>query len=65
MTVCRICGEDKEPSQFHRIKNGTQFISKTKLWCRVCQKLWMDKKKEEIRTKELETKQWQFSVSFH
>lgn len=64
MTACRICGEEKDPTQFHKIKNGKAF-SRSKNWCKDCQKMWAEKRKQELQQKELDTKKWIFSVSFH
>ena len=42
MSTCRICGEDKPASHFKTIKDMT---AKKKLWCKACQKMWVESQK--------------------
>jgi len=40
--LCRICGEEKEGREFHKLKHHNQYKLKHKLWCRLCQKMYVD-----------------------
>lgn len=64
--ICRVCGEDKEPTQFYKIKYFYKYLSSKRVWCRECQKLYVDMKKKEVEKKKFDDKveQGTFCVSF-
>ncbi len=64
MKTCRICGEQKDDYQFYRIKHFYKVMTAIKIWCRDCQKTYMEMKKIEKQKKEREQMQGTFSVSF-
>ena len=40
--ICRICGNEKEDRDFHKLKNHIQYKLKHRVWCRSCQKMYVD-----------------------
>ena len=64
MLICRVCGETKAEGEFKNITNFTKYKKHAVLWCRSCQKLWLDMKKEKERVKKLLTAEKKFEVSF-
>lgn len=64
MLICRICGETKAEGEFKHITNFTKYKKHTVQWCRDCQKLWLDMKREKERVKKLLSTQQKFEVSF-
>ena len=40
--ICRICGGEKDGKEFHKLKHHIQYKLKHKLWCRDCQKMYVD-----------------------
>lgn len=47
MKTCTLCCEDKADEQFKSIPYFTREDPKRKnVWCKVCQSLWLRKKKE-------------------
>jgi hypothetical protein len=47
MKTCMLCCEDKADEQFKSIPYFTREDPKRKkVWCKVCQSLWLRKKKE-------------------
>ena len=64
MKVCRICGEQKEDKEFTSIPYFTKYKKHSVLWCHLCQKLFMDMKKEHQRLKKFLDDEQKFIVSF-
>lgn len=64
MKPCRICGEEKTKKDFFCIYGFSQY--KKKRWCRECQRLFLDMKKEqEKQEKEIEKqKKWELPANF-
>ena len=64
--ICHICGEEKDPTQFFRVKHFYKYMNTKRIWCRVCQKLFMQMKKEELVKKQFDQKveNQTFNVSF-
>ena len=47
MKACALCGEKKKPEDFKIIPYFLQEDpERKKTWCRVCQSLWLKKKRE-------------------
>lgn len=46
--ICRLCAEDKESKEFYRIKHFYRFNKSHVIWCRDCQKMYVDMKKAEL-----------------
>lgn len=64
MQCCHICGEEKPKGEFNHLPNFTKYKKGKVIWCRSCQKMWIDQKREqEYKQKYLD--QPTFSVSFH
>ena len=64
MITCRVCGELKPPEEFHNIPNFTKYKKHKVTWCRICQKLWIDMKKEKERIDKFRSYKAEYSVSF-
>lgn len=64
MSICRVCGETKPEGEFKNITNFTKYKKHAVLWCRDCQKLWLDMKREKERVKKLLNTEQKFEVSF-
>jgi predicted metal-binding protein len=64
MPICRVCGEAKAEGEFRNITNFTKYKKHTVCWCRDCQKLWLDMKREKERMKKFLTLPQNFEVSF-
>ena len=64
--ICRVCGEEKEPNQFYRVKHFYKYLNTKRIWCRDCQKLYVEMKKQELSMKKFEERVEQnaFCVSF-
>ena len=65
METCRVCGETKAREYFYRVVHFTKFQKHKVIWCRDCQKMFMDKKKTEIKRETLETWKPSGEVSFN
>lgn len=61
---CRICGEDKEKKEFYRLKHFFKILPGKRHWCRDCMRMYIEMKKEEQQKKNLETKEWIFTLNF-
>lgn len=65
MKICRVCGVEREDKDFYKIKHIYKFINYgKKVWCRDCQKLYVEMKKEEERKKKFDCIGFVFDVSF-
>lgn len=67
MLTCRICGDKKPGEEFLHITNFTKYKKHPVIWCKDCQKLWMDMRKErEFKQRKLALTQdtEKFIVSF-
>lgn len=65
MKTCRICGLQFEDKEFYKIKHLYKYINFGKrIWCRHCQKLYVEMKKLEIQQKQMEEMKGTFEVSF-
>ena len=62
--ICRICGEEKECKEFYRVKHFQRFHNKDVKWCRVCQKLYLEMKRQEAADKLKDLMKGTFCVSF-
>ena len=66
MIACHICGEEKPKGEFNHIPRFTKLKKYDVTWCRKCQKMWLEMKKQDKR-KDIE-KQYEdnnrFVVSF-
>lgn len=65
MNVCRICGEKKDPKEFYRVKHFYRFHHSNVIWCRKCQKLYVEMKKQEEIQKQIEATRGNFCVQFN
>ena len=65
MKVCHICGESKDNKEFFKIKHLYKYCNLgRRLWCRPCQKMYVDMKKQEDQRKQFNELKFGFSVSF-
>lgn len=64
MPCCRVCGEHKPDEEFHHVINFTKYKKHKVTWCRPCQKLWIDMKKEKDRMHKLHSIEKNWEVSF-
>ena len=63
MPCCRICGEIKQSKEFQLITYFSRYKKHKVIWCRDCQKMWVDAKREkEYADKYLNS--GNFTVSF-
>lgn len=51
---CEICGEEKVRREFIRIKHFMKWHNKRVIWCRDCQKMFIQMKKFEEAKVEIE-----------
>lgn len=65
MVICRICGDNKEASDFKTIPNFTKYKKHTVSWCKECQKLFLDMKRGKEKLKKLKETHFIFDVSFN
>ena len=49
MLVCKICGESKEQKEFSKLKYFYKYHKSEAQWCKMCQKMFLEMKKEEER----------------
>jgi len=40
---CRICGEEKDRKEFRKIKHHVEYKLKHRIWCRDCQRMYVQK----------------------
>ena len=64
MPTCRICGETKSQDEFHNVTNFTKYKKHPVQWCRDCQKLWLEMRKERVYKEKILSMQQKFEVSF-
>ena len=64
MPCCRICGEEKSPEEFYHLPNFTKYKKHKVIWCRACQKLWMDFRKQKEYTQKYLNGEQKFTVCF-
>ena len=64
MPSCRVCGDEKSEDEFRTMPNFTKYKKHRVQWCKHCQKLYMDMKKEKERNEKIATGEHIFSVSF-
>jgi hypothetical protein len=50
--ACKICGERKGPLEFVKLKHFHTYHPSSVNWCKGCQKMYMEMKKEEKRKDE-------------
>lgn len=50
--ICRICGECKADGEFKHITNFTKYKKHVVVWCRECQKAFVNMKKNEREKKD-------------
>lgn len=64
MGLCFICGESKVQGEFKNIPNFTKYKKRSVSWCRDCQKLFLEmKRNKEMKNKILHGEK-KFDVSF-
>ena len=64
MKCCRICGNEREDAYFYKLKDFWKYHDKTVIWCKACQKLYMDMIKHEKKIQELKEKKFNHIVEF-
>lgn len=62
--ICRICGEEKPPEEFNNIPYFTKYKKHRVVWCRCCQKMYIEQKKEKEHQEKLMRTPKIFTVSF-
>ena len=66
MELCHICMEHKPRSDFKKISHFRDVQRNKVQWCRECQKMWLNMKKEQENAKKYEIKDKSvFIVSFN
>ena len=65
--ICRVCGQEKERSQFFKVKHFYKYLNTHRIWCRECQKLYIEMKKQEVAKQKFDEKveAGVFSVCFN
>jgi len=61
---CHICGEQKGWRDFKNITYFSYYKKRRLQWCRDCQKMWVEKKRQEEQTREERNRKINFLVSF-
>jgi hypothetical protein len=51
MIQCRCCGEIKQGKEFYKINVWYDFSNQDAQWCRQCQKMYCDMKRQELTKK--------------
>lgn len=64
MLVCKICGETKPPEDFKAIHYFRSVQRNKVQWCRECQRMWMEMKKDKERIQKFVEDPTKFIVSF-
>jgi len=54
MPTCRVCGEAKDPKEFTKMKHFWKYYKQQAIWCKACQKMYVDMKLEEKRLEEFQ-----------
>ena len=54
MRTCRVCGERKDEIEFFKLKHFYKWNKSNVVWCRTCQRLFMDMKEEEARQRQFQ-----------
>ena len=62
--ICRVCGEQKESKDFYKVKHFYKYHHCRIIWCRDCQKMYVQMKKQQEIQKELEKSRGTFCVQF-
>lgn len=65
MLCCRVCGEHKPEEEFHHVVNFTKYKKHKVIWCRLCQKMWMDMRKDRERYEKVHSKNQRWEVTFY
>ena len=64
MPCCRICGEIKEEKEFWNIPYFSKYKKQKVIWCRDCQKMWLDQRRQREYAEKYLFSIQSFSVSF-
>jgi len=64
MPCCHVCGETKPVEDFRNMPNFTKYKKHKVTWCRACQKVWIDMKKEMEKVRIFRGYVANYSVSF-
>lgn len=56
METCRVCGEQKPKLSFVKIKHWSRTYDKNLVWCRECQRMFLEMKELERKREELQRK---------
>lgn len=62
--ICRICGDEKDPKDFYKIKHFYKYHHSKIRWCRSCQRMWVEMKKQEEMLKQIAETRGTFCVKF-
>lgn len=54
MQTCRLCGEEKSKEEFQHVIHFTKYKKHKVLWCKECQRMYMEMKKQEIKKDSIE-----------
>lgn len=64
MVTCRVCGQEKDESEFTYVPYFSKYKKHKVVWCRECQKMYMQMKKEKERLEKFLCDKNKFVVSF-
>lgn len=64
METCRVCAESKRKEEFFFIPYFTKYKKHTVIWCRECQKMYMQMRKDKDRLERFLNDDKKFTVSF-
>ena len=64
MKDCRICGQTKSDEKFYKVKHFYLYHDKNVIWCRECQKMYIEMKRREKKAAELSEKKLNPVVEF-
>lgn len=65
MSTCQICAEEKPTEEFAFLPYFTKHKKHKVKWCRDCQGMYMEMRKERLKQKKRVEDESKFTVCFH
>ena len=64
MVICHLCGEEKDKKEFKNLMYFTTYKKQKVQWCKQCQRLYIDFKREKEGMEKLKQLKGDYKVSF-
>ena len=64
MECCRICGLQKPLQEFKNVFNFTKYKKHKVIWCRDCQRMYVDSRKSKELQERMKTITGEYCVTF-